>query len=111
MSQLTARIFNSIDSITENDWVLLNCSSNIYFNPDFLKAFEASNPNISFKYIIIYDGKKAIGLANIQIISLGVDVILKNIKISNFAKKTLHFLLFPIKIKSSKTITGRFKKV
>jgi len=100
MSQLTARIFNSINSITENDWVLLNCSSNIYFDPDFLKAFEASNPNISFKYIIIYDGKKAIGLANIQIISLGVDVILKNIKISNFAKKTFHFLLckYPIKI-------------
>lgn len=100
MSEITATIFDTIDKITLNDWSSLNCSSNTYFNPDFLKAFETSNPNIIFKYIVIYDGSKAIGLANIQIITLSIDVILKNIKISKFTKKLFRFFLcnYPLKI-------------
>jgi predicted N-acyltransferase len=100
MNPYSATVFDTIDSITTEDWSSLNPDSNTYFNPEFLKAFETSNPNILFKYIVLYDDTKAIGLANIQIISLGIDVILKNIKISNVVKKTLRFLLcrYPLKI-------------
>lgn len=100
MNQLTATVFDTVDSITQEDWASLSCSNNIYFSSEFLKSFEVSNPEINFKYIVIYSDNKAIGLANIQIISLGIDVILKNIKISNIVKNTLHFLLckYPLKI-------------
>ena len=100
MNQYSATVYNSIESITPEDWLSLHCSNNTYYNPNFLRAFETSNPNISFKYIVIYNETKAIGFANIQIISLGIDVILKNIKISKFLKKLLHFLLcnYPLKI-------------
>ena len=100
MSQYTATVFDNIDSIASDDWASLNCSNNIYFSSGFLKAFEESNPNITFKYIVIYNDNKAIGLANIQIISLGINVILKNIKISTVVKKSLHFLFckYPLKI-------------
>lgn len=100
MNPYSATVFDTIDSITTEDWSSLNPYSNTYFNPKFLKAFEISNPNIIFKYIVLYDDNQAIGLANIQIISLGIDVILKNIKISSVVKKTLRFLLcrYPLKI-------------
>ncbi|MFT5215116.1 MAG: putative N-acyltransferase [Glaciecola sp.] len=100
MNQYSATVFDTIDSISSDDFASLNDTSNIYFSQGFLKAFEVSNPNISFKYIVIYDNSKAIGLANIQIISLGIDVILKNIKISKSAKKVFRFFMcnYPLKI-------------
>jgi len=99
MNQYSATVFDTIDSITSDDWTSLN-TDNTYFSSEFLKSFEESNPNISFKYIVIYDNSKAIGLANIQIISLGVDVILKNIKILNIVKKVFRFFLcnYPLKL-------------
>ncbi|MEZ4796843.1 MAG: hypothetical protein R2785_06705 [Flavobacteriaceae bacterium] len=100
MSQYSAKVFSTVDAIPTYDWLSLNTKSNTYFSPDFLRAFEASNPKISFKYIIIYNELKAVGLANIQIISLGIDVILKNIKISKTAKSIFRFFLcnYPLKI-------------
>lgn len=100
MNQYSAKVFNTVDTISDSDWSSLNTGNNSYFSPGFLKAFEISNPNISFKYIIIYKGSKSVGLANIQIISLGVDVIVKNIKISNTSKKLIRFFLckYPLKI-------------
>ena len=100
MNQYSATVFDTINSITPEDWSTLNPNKNTYFTPDFLRAFEASNPNISFKYIVLYDNYKAVGLANIQIISLGIDAILKNIKISKISKKAFRFFLcnYPLKI-------------
>ena len=100
MKQYSATVFDTIDSISSDDFASLNDTSNIYFSQGFLKAFEVSNPNISFKYIVIYDNSKVVGLANIQIISLGIDVILKNIKISKSVKKVFRFFMcnYPLKI-------------
>jgi predicted N-acyltransferase len=100
MNQYSAAVFYTIDSISSDDFASLNDTSNIYFSQGFLKAFEVSNPNISFKYIVIYDNSKAIGLTNIQIISLGIDVVLKNIKISKSVKQVFRFFMcnYPLKI-------------
>lgn len=100
MNQYSATVFDTIDSISSDDFASLNDTSNIYFSQGFLKAFEVSNPNISFKYIVIYDNSKVVGLANIQIISLEIDVILKNIKISKSVKKVFRFFMcnYPLKI-------------
>lgn len=99
MTQYSATVFNHVNSISPADWLTLN-TKNTYYNPNFLKSFEESNPNISFRYIVIYEHQKAVGLANIQIIKLSIDVILKNIKISKVAKKICHLFLgnYPLKI-------------
>ncbi|MCB0461247.1 MAG: hypothetical protein R2816_08805 [Flavobacteriaceae bacterium] len=100
MSQYSAKVYNTVDAIPAQDWSSLNTQNNTYFSSDFLSAFETSNPKITFKYIVIYDKLNAVGLANIQIISLSIDVILKNIKISNTAKSIFRFFLcnYPLKI-------------
>lgn len=93
MGNLEVRILNSVKAITANDWQTLNSKHTFYFSPEFLSAFEASNPNIVFKYILLYKDRKPVGLANIQIIELGIDAIIKNIKLTGFLKRTIHFLL------------------
>jgi predicted N-acyltransferase len=100
MNQYSAKAFNTVDAIPALDWKSLNIHNNTYFSPDFLRTFETSNPKIAFKYIVIYDKLNAVGLANIQIISLSIDAILKNIKISNTAKRIFRFFLcnYPLKI-------------
>lgn len=100
MDQYSAKAFNTVDAIPALDWESLNIHNNTYFSPDFLRTFETSNPKIAFKYIVIYDKLNAVGLANIQIISLSIDAILKNIKISNTAKRIFRFFLcnYPLKI-------------
>jgi len=100
MNQYSAKVFNTVDAIPAQDWSSLNTQNNSYFSTDFLNAFETSNPKITFKYIVIYDKLNAVGLANIQIISLSIDAILKNIKISNTSKSIFRFFLcnYPLKI-------------
>ena len=100
MNQYSAKAFNTVDTIPALDWESLNIQNNTYFSPDFLRTFETSNPKIAFKYIVIYDKLNAVGLANIQIISLSIDAILKNIKISKSVKRIFRFFLcnYPLKI-------------
>lgn len=101
MSLLSAITFEKVSDIPESYWSDLECTSNVYFSPDFLSAFESSNPRIDFKYIIICDkDKQAVAIANIQIIELGIDVILKNIKIARWLKNTIHYFMCnnPLKI-------------
>lgn len=100
MNQYSAKAFNSVDAIPALDWESLNIQNNTYFSVAFLRVFETSNPKIAFKYIVIYDNLNAVGLANIQIISLSIDAILKNIKISKSVKRIFRFFLcnYPLKI-------------
>lgn len=100
MNQYSAKAFNSVDAIPALDWESLNIQNNTYFSVAFLRVFETSNPKIVFKYIVIYDNLNAVGLANIQIISLSIDAILKNIKISKSVKRIFRFFLcnYPLKI-------------
>jgi len=99
MTQYSASVYTTTDAIKNDDWDSIN-ANNTYFNKKFLKAFEISNPNISFRYIVIYNKSEAIGLVNLQIITLGIDVILKNIKLSKLAKKVVRLFLkkYPLKI-------------
>ena len=92
MSQLQAVTYHTVKAISSKQWTELECTSNVYFSYKFLKAFEVSNPNIDFKYIVVGENNNAIALAIIQTIELSVDVILKNIKLAGWIKKTLHSL-------------------
>jgi len=93
MQTFLATTYNSVNDISEKQWDDLNCANNVYFSPKFLFAFETSNPKIDFKYIVIIHNTKAIALAIIQTIELGVDAILKNIKMSKHLKNLIYYLL------------------
>ena len=90
MSSLKASFYDSVDDIDSSLWDALGCCENIYYTPEFLKAFEAANQDISFKYIIIFDGNKPVAFANTQLVSISVQTITKNIKISNWLKKNIN---------------------
>jgi len=92
MNSFTSTIYNSVFDIPPNQWEDLNCTSNVYFSPKFLNAFESSNPKIDFKYLVVSYQNTAVALALIQTIELGVDAILKNIKISQRLKGFIHSL-------------------
>lgn len=100
MTTYTSKVYNTVEDIEPHMWEELNCTSNRYFSPNFLWAYESSNHNIDFKYIIISSNETAIALAIIQTIELDVDVILKNIKLTKWLKKLLRFLFkrSPIRI-------------
>lgn len=91
MHQLKTVTYNSVEDISSEEWKQLNCTSNVYFSSAFLKAFEVSNPRIDFKYILVLKEGNAIALGLIQTIELNIDVILKNIKMANWLKRTINF--------------------
>ena len=99
MSDLKPSFFNSIDQITLEQWRSLGCGNNIYYTPEFLKAFEAANPDIGFTYIIIYNGDEPVAFVNTQLVSISVKTITKNIKIANWLKKGINNLFCNSKIR------------
>ncbi len=91
MTNLKTTILNSVYDIDDDYCHDINPEENTYFTKLFLEAFESSNPNITFKYILVEKDSKTVALATIQIIELGIDVILKNIKIASWLKKTINY--------------------
>lgn len=91
MTNLSVITLNSVNDIDDSCWRLVNKDGNTYFSDDFLKAFESSNPNIDFKYILVKNDGIPVALANIQIIELGIDVILKNIRLASWLKRMFNF--------------------
>ena len=79
---LQSKIFKTVDTIPQDYWDSVNCCTNIYYSPEFLRAFEFANTDIEFNYIFILKGNEAVAFANTQIVTIGVETITKNIKMS-----------------------------
>ena len=93
MSSFVTTLYPSVDLIDSIVFEEINTNGNVYFSKSFLKAFEVSNPQIEFKYISISDSKKKTSaLVLIQVISLNVEGMLKNIKVAPLLRKALSFL-------------------
>lgn len=92
MTNLQTTTYSSVSDINANYWSTINPIKNTYFSPDFLMAFENSNPNIKFKYIIVKNNLEALAIALVQTIELNVDVILKNIRLPKFLRRFLYSL-------------------
>lgn len=90
--QLESRVFTSVDSIPKAYWDSLNCCTNIYYSPEFLRAFEIANTDIKFNYIFVLKGDQAIAFANTQIVTIGVETITKNISMSAKLKRLVNKL-------------------
>jgi len=84
--------FDSVDKIDPKYWEILDCGDNVYYTPEFLKAFETANPDIDFTYIIILEGDEPVAFANTQLVSISVKTITKNIKMSDWLKQTINRL-------------------
>lgn len=89
---LNSEIFKTVDSIPKSYWESLNCTNNIYYSPEFLKAFEIANTDIEFNYIFILKGEEAIAFANTQIVTIGIETITKNIAMSHKLRNVVNNL-------------------
>ncbi len=87
---LKSKIFKTVDSIPQAYWDSVNCCTNIYYSPEFLKAFEIANTDIVFNYIFILKDQEAVAFANTQIVTIGVETITKNIRMSNKIRRLLN---------------------
>ncbi|MDT0557911.1 hypothetical protein RM697_04595 [Ichthyenterobacterium sp. W332] len=90
MSELTASFYTTIDDIESEHWNSLGCCDNIYYSPEFFKAFELAHNDIDFTYIIIFKGKEAVAFANTQIVTISIETITKNVKISDSIKRNIN---------------------
>ena len=70
----TILFFSSISEIPQNIWDELQCTSNVYFHPDYLISLEKNNPQITFSYVVLLNKEKSpIAFASIQIIDFPLD--------------------------------------
>ncbi|MFD1062432.1 hypothetical protein ACFQ1Q_04175 [Winogradskyella litorisediminis] len=86
------KIFDTVDKIPQAYWDSLKCCTNIYYSPEFLKAFEMANTDISFNYVFITKNEEAIAFANTQLVTIGVETITKNIEINTWVKQKINRL-------------------
>lgn len=87
---LKSEVFKTVDAIPKNYWDSLKCCTNIYYSPEFLKAFEIANTDIEFNYIFILKDKEAIAFANTQIVTIGIETITKNISMSDKIRRIVN---------------------
>ena len=92
MSKLKASFYNSIEAISPEHWDSIGCCDNKYYTPEFLKAFETANSDIEFNYIIIFKDDIAVAFANTQVVTISIETITKNIKISDRFKQNINNL-------------------
>jgi hypothetical protein len=89
---LDSEIFKSINDIPKSYWDSLDCCTNIYYSPKFLSAFETANSDIDFNYIFILKNNEAIAFANTQIVTIGIETITKNIRMSSVLRRIINKL-------------------
>ena len=82
--------FSSIDSVPKSYWTDLGCSTNIYYSPEFLKAYEVGNETLRFHYIFILQDKLPVAFAYMQVVTIDIKTITKNIKIASWLKRMVN---------------------
>ena len=87
---LKFEIFKTVDKIPKTYWNSVNCCTNIYYLPEFLKAFEIANTDIAFNYIFILKDDEAVAFANTQIVTIGIETITKNIKMTDSIRRVVN---------------------
>ncbi|WP_400076016.1 hypothetical protein [Winogradskyella sp. R77965] len=87
---LKSEVFKAVDAIPQTYWDSVNCCTNIYYSPEFLSAFELANRDIEFNYIFILRGEKAVAFANTQIVTIGIETITKNIRMSDKIRRMVN---------------------
>jgi len=93
MSKTNALFFNAVKAIPQEYWQQLQCTENTYYTPEFLHAYEVANEDIVCRYIVIVNEKeKATAFAITQLVTIPIETITQNIKISDNFKKRINGL-------------------
>ncbi|WP_298417468.1 peptidogalycan biosysnthesis protein [uncultured Kordia sp.] len=93
MSNTNALFFNAVNDIPQEYWQQLQCTENTYYTPEFLHAYEIANDDIVCRYIVIVNKKQeATAFAITQLVTIPIETITQNIKISDTFKKRLNGL-------------------
>lgn len=87
---LSSKIFKTVDAIPQSYWDSVNCCTNIYYSPEFLSAFELANSDIEFNYIFILKNNEAVAFANTQIVTIGIETITQNIRMSDKIRRIVN---------------------
>ena len=82
--------FTSIDQLDDSFLEKINPNASVYFSRHLLYGFEASNTDVEVRYVCISKNNNPQALALVQIVDLSVDVILKNIKVSERFRQILN---------------------
>lgn len=91
---LKIELYNAVDNIPKHYWDNLGCTSNIYYSPEFLKAFEVANTTIDFNYILVTKNNKAVAFANTQLVKISIKTITKNTRLLPWVKQFFNTLFF-----------------
>ena len=93
MNRVKPIFFHHINDIPQEYWQQLGCCHNTYYTPQFLHAYEVANTDISFCYIVILDeSEKAVAFASTQTVTIPIETITQNIKISERLKGAINWL-------------------
>lgn len=87
---LKTEIFDTVDKIPKAYWDSLKCCTDIYYSPEFLKAFEIANRDIEFNYVFVTRNGEAITFANTQLVTISVKTITQNIKMNAWLKRNIN---------------------
>ncbi|MDA0325833.1 MAG: peptidogalycan biosysnthesis protein [Bacteroidetes bacterium] len=82
--------FTSINQIDDSFLEKINPNASVYFSRHLLYGFEASNTAVEVRYVCISKNNTPQALALVQIVDLSIDVILKNIKVSERIRQILN---------------------
>lgn len=82
--------FTSINQIDGSFLEKINPNASVYFSRHLLYGFEASNTAVEVRYVCISKNNTPQALALVQIVDLSIDVILKNIKVSERIRQILN---------------------
>ena len=89
---LRSEVFKTVDAIPKSYWDSVDCCTNIYYSPEFLSAFELANTDIEFNYMFILKDDLAVAFANTQIVTIGIETITQNIKMSDRLSRLINKL-------------------
>lgn len=93
MSTTNALFFNAVKDIPKEYWQQLHCTENTYYTPEFLHAYEIANDDIVCRYIVIVnEQQEATAFAITQLVTIPIETITQNIKISDSFKKRINGL-------------------
>lgn len=89
---LKTKIFDAVHKIPQAYWDSLKCSTNIYYSPEFLEAFEKANCDIDFNYVFVIRNGEAITFAITQLVTISIETITQNIKMNAWLKRNINYL-------------------
>ncbi|MEM6684253.1 MAG: hypothetical protein AAF617_00545 [Bacteroidota bacterium] len=85
--------YTNINDIPSEYWEQLGCGTNTYYTPEFLRAYELANSDIVFQYIVIVNNEQeAVAFASTQTVTIPIETITQNIKISERLKRIVNGL-------------------